>query len=49
MVKENFETLMKIIIGTAKRKGASDEEIDILVKAFGLTRKYWPTFKQKKG
>lgn len=43
MVKENFETRMKIIIGNAKKKGASEEEIEILVKAFGLAKKYWPT------
>lgn len=46
MVKENFETRMKIIIGNAKKNGATDEEIDILVKAFGLAQKYWSTPKK---
>lgn len=29
-----------MFIGNAKKNGATDEELDILVKAFGLIKKY---------
>lgn len=49
MNKTHFETRMQIIIGNAKKSGATEEEIDILVKAFGLAQKYWPVPKKAEG
>ena len=47
MRKQKLMTQWQIFIGHAKKSGATDEELEILVAAFGLLKKYLP-IKEKK-
>ena len=41
-MRKKFMTWMTIVIGAAARKGASEDEIKTLVKAYNLAEKYFP-------
>ena len=41
--KRGFELRILMILGNAVKKGATEEELDILHKAIPLMNKYFPT------
>ena len=45
--KTHLEVLWQTFIGWAKQHGATEEELEILVKAMGLIRKYHPFTKKE--
>ena len=42
MIKSSLERQFQIFIGHAKKQGATKDELDILVEAMNLIRKYLP-------
>lgn len=42
MKQSNFETKLQIFIGHAKKRGATEEELETLVKTMDLIKKYLP-------